>query len=60
MKRRHTPYLNEYNQEHYVTPRRADPPWEPKRDESFPTDFVVMLGTLVAFVAVLILLWWTK
>ena len=46
------PYLNEYNPDHFVTPRRSDPPWSP--DEAFPTDYTVtIIVMLIALIALL-------
>jgi hypothetical protein len=51
-------YLNEYNPDHFVTPRRSDPPWKP--GESFPTDYSVAIIVMVIAMLALFGVWWTE
>lgn len=50
------PYLNEYDPDHFTTPRRLTTPLS--RDEPLLSDFGVLVGVIVCFLAALALLWW--
>lgn len=52
-------YLNEYNPDHFVTPRRSDPPWTPG-ENSFPTDYAVFIIIMVIACITLFGVWWTE
>ena len=58
MKRKHTPYLNAYNPDHFVTPRRYDPSWEPER--GLHADGVVMIVLLFIALASLLGVWYLE
>ena len=57
MKRPETPYLNEYNPDHFWTARRSMPPWHPPHPGPDVDAVVSIIVTIIAVLALFGVAW---